>query len=90
MRDGRIFALSTGRLAAGLPPGMSRRLASKGATDEPDLTDLGAGLTCGVLTKQGGKFKNWRKRFFVLSGLRLRWYEDREEFESEFADLTAT
>ena len=36
----------------------------------------------GFLVKQGGKFKSWRKRYFVLSGLRLRWYENREAFEA--------
>ena len=28
-----------------------------------------------------GPFKSWRKRYFVLSGLRLRWYESRETFD---------
>ena len=46
--------------------------------------DAGA-CTSGYLVKQGGQFKSWRKRYFVLSGLRLRWFESREVYDAGFA-----
>ena len=36
----------------------------------------------GYLMKQGGGFpKRWQKRYFVISGLRLRWYETKEAYD---------
>ena len=42
----------------------------------------GDDVLSGVLVKQGTDlFKSWRRRFFVMSGLRLRWYDDKKAFD---------
>lgn len=42
--------------------------------------DDGEHPPAGFLVKQGGKIKTWKKRYFVLFGLRLRWYDSHESF----------
>ena len=38
-------------------------------------------MEAGYLVKQGGQIKTWRKRYFTLSGLRLRWFESEAAAE---------
>ena len=32
----------------------------------------------GYLVKQGQRFKNWKRRFFALTGTTLRWYDSED------------
>ena len=34
----------------------------------------------GFLVKQGGRIKTWKKRYFALIGLRLRWYDSEDAY----------
>ena len=52
----------------------------RGTAEERSASVIPDGIaecTSGYLTKQGGKYKSWRKRYFVLTGLKLRWYEKK-------------
>ena len=57
----------------------------RGTAEERSASVIPDGIaecTSGYLTKQGGKYKSWRKRYFVLTGLKLRWYEKKEAFDA--------
>ena len=57
----------------------------RGTAEERSASIIPDGIaecTSGYLTKQGGKYKSWRKRYFVLTGLKLRWYEKKEAFDA--------
>lgn len=56
-------------------------MASPRGGAQPQMSDREGDRTVGYLVKQGAKRpKKWQKRFFVLSGLKLRWYENEEIF----------
>ena len=53
---------------------------------KPSLLEPASGFTretdcefCGYLTKQGGKVKSWKRRWFVLRGLCLYYYKAPED-----------
>mmetsp|Transcript_22937 Transcript_22937/g.33529 ORF Transcript_22937/g.33529 Transcript_22937/m.33529 type:complete len:1207 (+) Transcript_22937:65-3685(+) len=56
----------------------------RGDSDEDEDYSLLSTVMTGVLSKQGAKVKNWKRRSFVLTGCRLSYYDGRKKLKGEF------